>query len=83
MKKMEAMTVLNEIYRACPEFRNSNVERLDPDLAKIRVLPNGFFELRVKCELNDESRKAIKPILETYKLVMTETKGSVNIFRPR
>ena len=83
MKKTEAMTVLHEIYMVCPEFRNSdNVERLDPALAKISVLPNGFYELRVRCELDDESREAIKPILDAHKLAMTETKDSINIFRP-
>ena len=84
MDKMEAMTVLDEVYRACPEFRDSNnVERLDPTVARINMLPNGFYELRVKCGLDDESREAIKPILEAHKLVMTETKDSINIFRPR
>ena len=80
MNKAEAMSVLHEIYMACPEFKNSE-ERIDPTIAKISVLTSGFYELRVKCELDEESREAIKPILEAHKLIMTETDNSIKIFR--
>ena len=82
MDKAEAMSVLHEIYMACPEFKNSDRnERLDPAIAKISSLPNGFYELRIRCELDDESRGAIKPILEAHKLIMTEAENSIKIFR--
>jgi hypothetical protein len=82
MNKAEALAVLHEIYMACPEFRGSNIERIDPNLAKISILQGGLYELRVKCNLDNDSRDIIKPILETHKLEMTETKDSITIYRP-
>ena len=83
MKKVEALAVLHEIGMLCPELRSSNsVTRIDPNRAKIRMLPTGNYELRIKCSLNSELREAIQPIIEKYKLEMIEVENSITIFRP-
>jgi hypothetical protein len=78
---VEAVDVLREIYAAIPEFGcSANFTSLDPNQVKITQGLRGFYELRIKVNLDSRAREEIVPILRTHKLDMTEKRGSLVIF---
>ena len=82
LDKAEAITVLREINTVCPEFGYSaNFVSIDPDEGKISKDSNGFYKLRIKCDIDVSSKNAIKLILDSHKLEMTETNGLITIYR--
>ena len=81
MNKSEATTVLREMFAACPEIGRADFVSIDPDNASANH--KGLFMIRLRVSLDGGSKEAIKPILDKYKLEITETKDLVAIHRVR
>ncbi len=78
MNKSEALTVLHEIYGVCRESLTISCVSLDSKSSQI--VPDGrAFQIRLKCELDNQSRRCIKPILQKHRLAMKEEEGFVTI----
>lgn len=76
MDKAEAIGVLREISAVCPEIRDADFVSLD----YVKVNSQGFYRLRLRVDLDDQSRTEIKPILDAHNLEMMNTKGLVDIY---
>lgn len=76
MDKAEAIAILREILAACPEIRDANFVSLD----YINANSQGFYRLRLRVNLDEQSKNEIKPILDAHKLEMMHTKGLVDIY---
>jgi len=82
LNKSEALAVLHEIYGACRESVIITCISIDSLSSKVFKDPeNGGFTIRMQCNLDDYSRKCIKPVLENHMLAMIEEKGYVTIFK--
>ena len=77
LNKSEAITVLREMFEASPEIGRADFVSIDPENADSK----GFYLIRLRINLDGESKKAIKAILDKHKLEITETKDLV-IIRP-
>ena len=80
MNKVEAITVLREIFTMCPEIGRADFVSLDPD--NVSANPQGFYKIRLRVNLEKNSKQAIKAILNKHKLELMETKDLVVIYRP-
>jgi hypothetical protein len=76
VNKAEAIVILREIFAVCPEIRFADFVSLD----YIKVNSQGFYRLRLRVDLDDQSRTEIKPILNAHNLEMMQTKGLVDIY---
>ena len=76
MNKAETIAILREIFAVCPEIRDAEFVSVD----YINMNSRGFYRLRLRVNLNELSRTAIKPILEAHKLEMMHAKGLVDIY---
>ena len=75
MNKAEAITVLREIFTVCPEIGNADFVSVD----YINVNSQGVYRIRLRVNLDSQSKTLIKPILDAHKLEMTHTKDLVDI----
>jgi hypothetical protein len=64
----------------CPEIGRADFVSLDPD--NVSANPQGFYKIRLRVNLEKNSKQTIKAILNKHKLELTETKGLVVIYRP-
>lgn len=81
MNKAEAVTLLREIFRVCPNLSRSDFVSLDPD--NVDINSKGFYKIRLRINMDDEEKATIKPILDAHKLEMTQTKDFTIIYRSR
>jgi hypothetical protein len=81
VNKSEAIAVLREIFAACPEINHADFVSLDPD--NLSVNSKGIYTIRLRVNLDRESKEAIKAVLDKHKLEMTVTKDLVVIHRER
>jgi len=79
LNKSEAITVLREILAASPEIGHADFVSIDPE--KGNANSKGSYLIRLRINLDRESKKAIKAILDNHKLEMTETKDLIVIHR--
>jgi len=77
VNKSEAMAVLREILAACPEIGHADFVSIDPE--NVSVNPKGSYKIRLRINLDRESKEAIKTILDKHNFRMTETKDLVII----
>jgi len=76
VEKAEVIEILREIYAVCPEIGNADFVSVD----HINVNSRGFYRVRLRVNLDNQSRIAIKPILDAHKLEMTHSKDLVDIY---
>jgi len=76
VEKTEVIAVLREIYAVCPEIGNADFVSVD----YINVNSRGFYRVRLRVKLGNQSETAIKPILDAHKLEMTHKKDLVDIY---
>jgi hypothetical protein len=79
MHREEAIKVLYAIHDVCQQFFMSCVS-LDRPSSQITEAPDGY-EIRMKCDVDSNSRKCIKPILDKYNLLLREENGFVILYR--
>ena len=72
MNKSEALDVMHEILDALKETVSISSVSLDHSSHQISKHPDDF-QIKIKCNLDDYSRKCIQPILEKHNL-KTDTK---------
>jgi hypothetical protein len=77
--KAEAIAVLREIFTACPEIGRADFVSLDPD--NVSAGSEGFYKIRLRVNLDKDSKQAIKSILKRHKLELMETKDLTIICR--
>ncbi len=80
LDKAEAIVVLRKIFAVCPEIGNADFVSLDPDNAN--VPSKGVCKIRLRINLDNQSILTIKPVLDSHKLEMTQTKDSIIIHSP-
>jgi hypothetical protein len=73
MNKSKALAVLHEIFDVCKESVIVNHVSID-------LTFQGNYEIKMKCNLDQQSRQCIKPILEKYKLALKEKNGYTIIY---
>ena len=76
MDKAEAIAVLREIYSVCPQIGNADFVSLD----YFTVNSKGFFRIRLRVSLDDQSRIEIQPVLDAHKLEMRRARDLVDIY---
>ena len=76
MDKPEAVAILREIFTVCPQIDYAEFVSVD----YINVNSQGFFRIRLKVNLDDQSKNAIKPILDSHKVEMTQNKDLIDIY---
>jgi len=74
--KTEAVAVLREIFSVCPEIDYAEFVSLD----YINVKSKGFYRIRLRVNLDNQSKTAIKPILDAHKLEVTHHNDLVDIY---
>ncbi|MGA3290809.1 MAG: hypothetical protein ABSD42_11295 [Candidatus Bathyarchaeia archaeon] len=79
MNKSEALAVLHEIFETCNESLIINCVSLDPK-PKVSKDPDCAYLIRMKCDLDSNSRSYVQPILDKHKLAMKEENGHVIIY---
>jgi hypothetical protein len=62
VEKAEAIAILREIYTVCPEIGSADFVSLD----YINVNSQGFYRIRLRVNLDNQSRTVIKPILNAH-----------------
>ena len=77
MNKSEAIAVLREIFAACPEINHADFVSLDPD--NLSGNSKGIYMIRLRVNLDRESKEAINAVLDKHKLEMTVTENLVVI----
>jgi len=81
LNRPEALAVLHEVMSACGELLlSSSCVNLAPNSQVVRQ-PVGY-EIRLKCELDSQSRQCLMPLLVAHGLSAQEEKGYVIIFKP-
>ena len=80
LDKAEAIAVLREIFTVRPEFGSANFVSLDP--VNFSINSKGAYKIRLRVNLDSQSKDAIKPILNAHNLMITETKDWILIYRP-
>ncbi len=78
MDKSEAAAVMHEIYDAIGESVCINSISLD-DLDSLIVKGDKGYQIKMKCSLDNHSRRTIKPIIEKNHLTLKESNGYVLI----
>ena len=78
LNKSEALAVMHEIFDTCRESVTMNSVSLD---ATYMERSKKGYQIRIKCDLNSKSRKAVEVILEKHKLGIREEQGYVTIFK--
>ena len=76
MNRTEAVAVLREICTVCPQIGNAEFVSVD----YINVNSQGFYRIRLKVNLDDQSKNAMKPILDFHNLEMAQTKDLLDIY---
>jgi hypothetical protein len=78
MNKAEALVVLHEIRDVLKESVIISSLSLDctPQVEHMSKL---FYEIKMKCELDSQSREYLQLVLDRHKLSMKVEKGSVTI----
>ena len=80
MKKEEALAVLHEISDACKENVTMSCVSLDPTSALLLKALQGY-QIKLKCDLDTQSRDLIVSICAKHTLALTEKNGYV-ILKP-
>ncbi len=80
MNRAEALKVLHEISDAMQESVLMSSVSLD-SAPRIQQKPSGFYEIRLRCELDAHCREILHLILDRHGLRMKEEKGMVTIYR--
>jgi hypothetical protein len=70
LDKAEALTVLKELFAACPEIGQACFVSIDPDRSSVK--PKGSYKIRLGINFDSQHRDSIKKILDTHKLELTE-----------
>lgn len=70
-----AVAILREIFDVLRESLIITGVSIDSPISRDPGRPNKAFEIRIKCDLDHNSRDRIKPILEKYQTTMKEEKG--------
>jgi hypothetical protein len=79
MNKSEAFSVLHEIQNHLGESILKEDVRLDCT-PMMQHESDGAYEIRVKCQLNTQSRQILQSISEKHRLLMKEEKGIAVIY---
>jgi len=77
MNKLEALAVLHEISNAVKESASTSV--IVSEGSQVSHILTGGYEIKMKIELDNYSRDAIKDIMHKYNLYMKEQNGYVII----
>jgi len=77
LDKSEAINILRELFSVCPEIGNADFVSLD----NVKYNSKSICRLRLKVDLDNRSKTAIRPILKAHKLEMKITENLVDIFR--
>jgi hypothetical protein len=78
LKKNEALAVLHEIFDSCLESIIIDCVSLDPEESPVAQAED--FRIKVKCNLDRESKNLINPILTKHKLELKQEKGFVILY---
>jgi hypothetical protein len=78
LNKAEALVVLHEIFDACHESVIISSVSLDPE-TQIARDGNGRYVIRMKCDLDSQSKDCLKPLLEKHKACLKENNGYIVI----
>ena len=78
MNKAEAIAVLRELFAVCPELGNADFVSLDPD--DVNVNSKGVYKIRLRVNLDEQSKSTIKPILDSYKLEISQAQDLIVIY---
>jgi len=74
-----AVAILREIFDVLRESVIITCVTIDSPISRDSGSPDKAFKIRIKCNLDNNSRDRIKPILEKYQTNMNEEKGFVII----
>jgi hypothetical protein len=74
VNRTEALEVLHEIFGACHESVTFSSVSLDLE-TQIARAGNGHYVIRMKCDLDRQSKDFLKPLLEKHKLCLKENNG--------
>lgn len=80
MNKPEALSVLHEIAGALRESTLISSVSLDQHISLTKDPKDESYHIRIKCDLDNYSRKSLKPILNKHNLILKEEKGYIVIF---
>jgi len=75
MNKLEALSVLREIYDATKE--SAVVSCISLDGSQVSHVFTGGYEIRLKCELDGPLRDILKGIVKKHNLAMKEQNGYI------
>jgi hypothetical protein len=81
VNKSEALAVMHEVLDALRESVLIAGVSLDYSNSKTSKPPEDVL-IRIKCDLDDLSRKRIEPILDKHNLKLEVTKDTVLIYSP-
>lgn len=79
VERQEAVLVLRELLRVCPDLMNQAVSLDTSFLASEQI--GGGTKISLRGILNDNSRQCLQPILEKHKLTLKETNDTITIYR--
>jgi len=81
LDKREALAVLEEIKNTCNKgwvFSCIPMDRPSSQISK-PIAAAEKYQIKMECELDRDSRRCLKPILEKHKLTMQEEPGYVTL----
>ena len=82
MDRVEAVAILHEILEVWGESVIMTCVSIDDASSTVYRNLNIGYEIRMRCDLDNDSRDCIKPILEKHKLGIKEEEGFVIIYSP-
>jgi hypothetical protein len=80
LDKREALAVLEEIKNTCNKgwvFSCIPIDHPSSHISKSTVAEQ--YQIKMQCELDRDSRRCLKPIIEKHKLTIQEETGHVTI----
>jgi hypothetical protein len=80
MQREEAVTRLKEITSVC---ENLSPHAITLTSSKPADAISTGYQVRIKTELDEESKRQIQAIADKYNLTFTEENGEIIIYRPK
>jgi hypothetical protein len=80
MKREEAVTYLKEITRVC---ENLSPHAITLTSSRPADALSAGYQVRIKTELDEESKRQIQVIVEKNNLAIAEENGEIIIYRPK
>ena len=80
MDKREALAVLEEIKNSCKKGWIITCISLDCPSSQISKSESNNYQIKMKCKLDKQSKKCLKPIIDQHNLDLKEENGYVTLF---